>query len=250
MEKIRTLAASQPEVYNTVSLSKEFKLSVEAVRRILKSNYVPQEQDAERQESNRYRAMGDRRKEFKKVYNIPEDNPKTFWNKKTTSKELDFSTRREERGGKNMWSNSVYKRRSFDDSASRFDIDKDNRPQRHFDNYEPNVHSRRNSYSRDDQKRNVVSGDARRNFDQRQSFRRGRNGGNYGETSYRKDRFNANEGRENKPFGRFTNENRSFNDKRSFERNDRYQDTGKRPFNRQRDNNNAAGDRRFPSNQR
>ncbi|KAI8088029.1 uncharacterized protein B0P05DRAFT_531179 [Gilbertella persicaria] len=65
MEKMRTLAALQPEVYNSVKLSQEFKVSVEAVKRILKSKYVPKPRDAERQERNRYEAMGERRKQFK-----------------------------------------------------------------------------------------------------------------------------------------------------------------------------------------
>ncbi|KAK4521894.1 D-3-phosphoglycerate dehydrogenase 2 [Mucor velutinosus] len=120
MEKIRALAATQPEVYNAVTLSKEFKLSVEGIRRILKSKYVPEAQDGERQERNRYEAMGERRKEFKKTYNIPEGNPKKFWDNKTNGKVQDISTKRQERSTSgNKWSNDVYnKRRSFDDDES------------------------------------------------------------------------------------------------------------------------------------
>lgn len=48
-----------------VALSQEFKLSVEGIRRILKSKYIPNEKDAERQEKNRYKAMGERKQSFK-----------------------------------------------------------------------------------------------------------------------------------------------------------------------------------------
>ncbi|KAI8875810.1 hypothetical protein K501DRAFT_201854, partial [Backusella circina FSU 941] len=50
MDKIRALNASQPDIFNTVKLSEEFKLSVEAIRRILKSKYQPTPENAERQE--------------------------------------------------------------------------------------------------------------------------------------------------------------------------------------------------------
>ncbi|KAI9486596.1 MAG: hypothetical protein EXX96DRAFT_549663 [Benjaminiella poitrasii] len=64
MEKIRTLANNQNDVYDIKRISSEFKLSHEAVRRILKSNYIPTSEAAERQERNRYKAMGERRREF------------------------------------------------------------------------------------------------------------------------------------------------------------------------------------------
>ncbi|CAO3672039.1 unnamed protein product [Rhizopus stolonifer] len=66
MEKIRTLASTQPD-YNTVTIAQEYKLSVEAVRRILKSKYQPNAKNAERQEKNRYKAMGERQAAFKKT---------------------------------------------------------------------------------------------------------------------------------------------------------------------------------------
>ncbi|KAI8366237.1 hypothetical protein BD560DRAFT_401051 [Blakeslea trispora] len=71
MEKIRLLAALQPHTYNTARISQEFKLSVEAVGRILKSKYTPTPKDAERQEKNRFEAMRRRRELFKS--NKPQD---------------------------------------------------------------------------------------------------------------------------------------------------------------------------------
>ncbi|KAI8375403.1 hypothetical protein EDC96DRAFT_497097 [Choanephora cucurbitarum] len=65
MDKIRLLAALQPSIYNPVRISQEFKLSVEAVKRILKSKYLPTQKDAERQEKNRFEAMRHRREQFK-----------------------------------------------------------------------------------------------------------------------------------------------------------------------------------------
>ncbi|CEP13359.1 hypothetical protein [Parasitella parasitica] len=249
MEKIRALAASQPGVYNTVTLSTEFKLSVEAVRRILKSNYVPKEQDAERQETNRYKAMGERRTELKKTYNIPESKPKTIGNKQAASKERSFSFGREEQGKKNMWSNDVYKKRHFGKNTGRYNADEDSRAQNYFDNNGPNNQPRQNSYRRNDQsEQKPFRGGPKRNYDQRQPFRKGGNNGNDGERkSYREYGFNATDKRERKPFRRFTNEDRPFNDKRSFQRRDSNQDATKRSFNRKRDNNNEAADRRFPS---
>ena len=82
MEKIRALAfrvkrmnekvhvltpMQQPDVYDSIKLSQEFKLSVEAIRRILKSKYQPTFKDAERQEKNRYKAMGERKDAFKRL---------------------------------------------------------------------------------------------------------------------------------------------------------------------------------------
>lgn len=67
MEKIRALAFRQPDVYDSIKLSQEFKLSVEAIRRILKSKYQPTFKDAERQEKNRYKAMGERKEAFKRL---------------------------------------------------------------------------------------------------------------------------------------------------------------------------------------
>ncbi|PHZ07896.1 uncharacterized protein RHIMIDRAFT_242245 [Rhizopus microsporus ATCC 52813] len=63
MEKIRRCAL-QPD-YNITKLSQEFKISGEAIRRILKSNYQPTPEDAKRQEKNRYKAMGERQRAFR-----------------------------------------------------------------------------------------------------------------------------------------------------------------------------------------
>ncbi|CAO3646153.1 unnamed protein product [Cunninghamella blakesleeana] len=71
MDKIRTLNKMKPDVYNAVTLATEFKLSTEAVKRILKSKFQPSMTIAERQEKNRYAAMGLRRLAFK------ESNKKT-----------------------------------------------------------------------------------------------------------------------------------------------------------------------------
>ncbi|CAO3624176.1 unnamed protein product [Cunninghamella echinulata] len=65
MEKIRTLNKLKPDQYNAVTLATEFKISTEAVRRILKSNFRPDTNIATRQEKNRYAAMGLRKLEFK-----------------------------------------------------------------------------------------------------------------------------------------------------------------------------------------
>ncbi|KAI7907099.1 uncharacterized protein BX663DRAFT_548181 [Cokeromyces recurvatus] len=67
MEKIRSLARFQPEIYTVKQISTEFKLSFEAVKRILKSRYNPTQVVAERQERNRYKAMGERMENFKKT---------------------------------------------------------------------------------------------------------------------------------------------------------------------------------------
>ncbi|KAI8377816.1 uncharacterized protein BYT42DRAFT_571799 [Radiomyces spectabilis] len=68
MGKIRDLAIAYPQEYNSVKLAEEFKLSVEAVRRILKSSFRPTTEQAERQERNRYQAMGERKKQLKSQY--------------------------------------------------------------------------------------------------------------------------------------------------------------------------------------
>ncbi|KAI9025092.1 hypothetical protein CLU79DRAFT_97271 [Phycomyces nitens] len=74
MEKIRDLASSNPGLYNTKSLSTEFKISPEAVKRILKSKFRPSSEVAKRQESNRYQAMGERREKLKEIYGEPDPN--------------------------------------------------------------------------------------------------------------------------------------------------------------------------------
>ncbi|KAG0165868.1 hypothetical protein DFQ28_008188, partial [Apophysomyces sp. BC1034] len=57
-----------PDVYNSVRLSAEFKISPEAVARILKSKFRPTNEIAQRQERNRYAAMGQRKLELQKKY--------------------------------------------------------------------------------------------------------------------------------------------------------------------------------------
>lgn len=96
-------------MYDVVKLSKEFTLSVEGVRRILKSKYVPSNQeDAERQEKNRYEAMGERRKEFKTK--LPEEYKKTdAWKREKEEKVQDISTAKK---GSNNWSNDTYLKRN------------------------------------------------------------------------------------------------------------------------------------------
>ncbi|KAI8969285.1 hypothetical protein BDF20DRAFT_839221 [Mycotypha africana] len=66
MDKIRTLATTQPEYYKIETLSDEFKISCEAVKRILKSKWAPTQEELERQERKRYAAMGRRKEEIKK----------------------------------------------------------------------------------------------------------------------------------------------------------------------------------------
>ena len=44
---IRSLSASQPDIYNTATLAQHFKMSPEAIRRILKSKWQPSEEEAE-----------------------------------------------------------------------------------------------------------------------------------------------------------------------------------------------------------
>ncbi|KAG2190540.1 hypothetical protein INT46_010702 [Mucor plumbeus] len=313
MEKIRALAASQPEVYNVVTLSREFKLSVEGVRRILKSRYIPKAQDGERQEKNRYEAMGERRKEFKKTYNIPEENPKKFWNKNTTENVQDISSRRGERGSNSNWSNAMYKSRSFEGNDDNFGdrrskiVNEGSRPhrsfgdqeerrpyngnrQRNFDRDESRSHSydqpRRNSYRNDQLERRPYNGDHQRSFDndrsfnserkpfkkdfdrfdgerksfrsdnddgERKPFRRDNSNGerrSFGRASYDNERNpfkKYKEDAERRPYRRFSDdqEKRPFNDKKPFRRSNN-DDQERRSFNRQtRDNNNAAGDRRF-----
>ncbi|KAI8086468.1 uncharacterized protein BX664DRAFT_335874 [Halteromyces radiatus] len=77
MEKIRSLAAMYPDHYNTVSLATEFKISPEAVKRILKSKFQPDILTAERQEKNRYAAMGIRKKQIQnKTITFPSTIPR------------------------------------------------------------------------------------------------------------------------------------------------------------------------------
>ncbi len=67
MDGIRTLYASNPEVFSTPVLSQKFKISPEAIRRILKSKWEPtREQRArmlERERKGREQYIQERRKE-------------------------------------------------------------------------------------------------------------------------------------------------------------------------------------------
>ncbi|KAI8144097.1 hypothetical protein BJV82DRAFT_608289 [Fennellomyces sp. T-0311] len=65
MSELRNLNAMSPEQYSIPALSEKFHISQEAVRRILKSKFRPTHQVAQRQEENRYRAMGERQKAFR-----------------------------------------------------------------------------------------------------------------------------------------------------------------------------------------
>ncbi|ORZ21629.1 hypothetical protein BCR42DRAFT_407961 [Absidia repens] len=53
-----------PDHYNSVSLATEFRISPEAVKRILKSKFRPEPIIADRQEKNRYAAMGVRKQQI------------------------------------------------------------------------------------------------------------------------------------------------------------------------------------------
>ncbi|KAJ1972732.1 Required for respiratory growth protein 9 mitochondrial, partial [Dimargaris verticillata] len=53
MERIRFLHTNLPDTYTIPRLSAEFKISFEAVRRILKSKYIPSEASRARQEEKR-----------------------------------------------------------------------------------------------------------------------------------------------------------------------------------------------------
>ncbi|KAL1923350.1 uncharacterized protein VTP21DRAFT_8330 [Calcarisporiella thermophila] len=61
MEKIRFLHRELPGEYNTAKLAQEFKITSEAVRRILKSRYVPTPEVIERQEKRRKERIESRR---------------------------------------------------------------------------------------------------------------------------------------------------------------------------------------------
>ncbi|CAO0794396.1 unnamed protein product [Mucor circinelloides] len=242
MEKIRALAAAQPEVYNVVTLSREFKLSVEGIRRILKSKYVPEAQDGERQERNRYEAMGERRKEFKKTYNIPEGNPKKFWDKKANGAQHDISTKRQERStGNSKWSNDTYnKRRSFDDDEdnlgdrrSRFNRENDRGA--YNDNRDRSFSNERKPF-----RKYVDNGDGR-------SFDRNSNGSYRERKSFKEDydgedrrphnRHNDLNERRQQPFGK----GNADVERRSFDRHFDRPDRDRRSF--RRDNDNGSNDR-------
>ncbi|KAI7849818.1 hypothetical protein BDC45DRAFT_447984 [Circinella umbellata] len=66
MNQLRDLYAMSPEHYDIPALSEKFTISQEAVRRILKSKFIPTHEIAQRQEENRYKAMGERQKSFRK----------------------------------------------------------------------------------------------------------------------------------------------------------------------------------------
>ncbi|KAI7864902.1 hypothetical protein BDF14DRAFT_1830020 [Spinellus fusiger] len=71
MTKIRHLASFDPILHTPANLSSSFKLSIEAIARILRSKYMPTPEAAKRQEKNRYQAMGERRKQLEKEYGVP-----------------------------------------------------------------------------------------------------------------------------------------------------------------------------------
>ncbi|GAN10812.1 hypothetical protein MAM1_0405c10362 [Mucor ambiguus] len=270
MEKIRALAATQPEIYNVVTLSKEFKLSVEGIRRILKSKYVPEGQDGERQEKNRYEAMGERRKEFKKTYNIPEGNPKKFWDKKTNDKVQDISTKRQERStsSNSKWSNDVYnKRRSFDDDESKFGdrFSRENEKQdRGFgnDNHQRSYSNERAPFRKsfDNEDRRSFSKKFNGSNGERESFRRDH--GNEDVRSFRRDHGNEdgrsfrrdynNEDRRSHSRGSYSNERRQpferENDveRRSFDRRSDRFDENRRSFRKDNDNREGSYGERKP----
>ncbi|CAO3642907.1 unnamed protein product [Mucor fragilis] len=259
MEKIRALAATQPEVYNVVTLSKEFKLSVEGIRRILKSKYVPDAQDGERQERNRYEAMGERRKEFKKTYNIPEENPKKFWDKKTNDKAQDISTKRQDRNiSSNKWSNDVYnKRRSFEDDEGNFGDRRFNRFSRENeqqsrgfgkDNYQKSYSNEQEPFRKsfDNEDRRSFNKNFNGSNGERESFRR--NYDNEDRRSFRRD-YNNDDGRSHnrdnysrerrQPFERENDVER-----RSFDRRSDRSDGDRRSFRRDNDNGSYSNERK------
>ncbi|KAF1803410.1 hypothetical protein V8B55DRAFT_1505356 [Mucor lusitanicus] len=235
MEKIRALAATQPEVYNVVTLSREFKLSVEGIRRILKSKYVPEAKDGERQEKNRYEAMGERRKEFKKTYNIPEGNPKEFWNSKTTDKVQDISMKRQEKStSNNKWSNDVYnKRRSFDDDTEHLAYRRSTGFNRE------NEQQGRGAYNDDRQRSHSKERAPFRQYynDQdRRSFNKNSNASNGERGSFRRDHDNE----DRRPFKRDFN----YEDTRSDNRGN-YSNERRQPFGKENGVERPTFDRRF-----
>lgn len=58
-----------PQTYNIEALSTKFHISHDAVRRILKSKFIPDQDIARRQEDKRYKAMGERQRAFRKRNN-------------------------------------------------------------------------------------------------------------------------------------------------------------------------------------
>ncbi|KAG2197515.1 hypothetical protein INT47_007124 [Mucor saturninus] len=186
MEKIRALAAADPEVYDIVKLSKEFTLSVEGIRRILKSNYVPEGEVAERQERNRYEAMGERRRDFK--INHPEEYKKTdAWKKEEVQ---DISTAKKS----SNWTNDTYMKRNSSDWKKVSDAtawsDKDHDPASSFS-------GERRSFNRE--------GGEHRSFNREGGERRpfNREGGE-------RRSFNRDGANERRPFNREGGERRSF----------------------------------------
>ncbi|ORY96186.1 hypothetical protein BCR43DRAFT_491228 [Syncephalastrum racemosum] len=65
MDRLRALHAEDPEEHTYEKLADSFQISHEAVRRILKSRFRPAPAVAQRQEHNRFRAMGERQKSFR-----------------------------------------------------------------------------------------------------------------------------------------------------------------------------------------
>ncbi|KAI9261749.1 hypothetical protein BY458DRAFT_515826 [Sporodiniella umbellata] len=146
MEKIRTLASSQPDVYNALTISKEYKLSVEAVRRILKSNYKPTPEAAERQERNRYKAMGERQEAFRAQEKshgheglkkgFPSSPKDTKWQEKSSYKDT-----RDRQGGFKAFA----KPREFGAKKEKLHYDSKKSSQRHMSVKRPTSPHRKDS---------------------------------------------------------------------------------------------------------
>ncbi|KAI9244978.1 hypothetical protein BDA99DRAFT_528660 [Phascolomyces articulosus] len=83
MNQLRDLNAMAPEQYDIPALSEKFHISQEAVRRIIKSKFIPTHEIAQRQEENRYKAMGKRQKSFRKPGT---DSEKRNYNKNNNKK--------------------------------------------------------------------------------------------------------------------------------------------------------------------
>lgn len=206
-----------------IELSKEFKLSVEGIRRILKSNYQPEGKAAERQERNRYEAMGERRKEFKTKH--PEGFKKTgAWARdqaKEKEKDISSASSTSKRSASTTastnsnWSNDMYLKRNSNDwkkvsESAQWDDSKERN----------NRSDERRSFSRERFSSREGHGD-RRSFSRSKGDCRS---------------FNRSEDGERRSFRRDGDERRSFNrsedgERRSFNRSDNFSgdDGNRRP---------------------
>ncbi|KAI7875293.1 hypothetical protein K492DRAFT_173647, partial [Lichtheimia hyalospora FSU 10163] len=66
MNDLRQLNSRDPQAYNIETLATKFHISHDAVKRILKSKFKPDQDIALRQENKRYKAMGERQRAFRK----------------------------------------------------------------------------------------------------------------------------------------------------------------------------------------